>query len=209
MTSNCLTNQLPAVWQAQLDAMNLSEMLKEALAQRHDVDFREVSFILGRLSALQRPELIPIVLENLERLSPVAHSIAAFFKGFKNLPGETMREAAARLLRGIGDRRFSEYYVIWILHLFSQSADWNHADTLLRIFREAHSDVVRRYAALALRTCGTRAQALEVARYIPSASHLSRTAILMATTRLGVDERKYLKRGLRLTDHLEVLCMTV
>jgi hypothetical protein len=42
--------------------------------------FREVSFIGGRLSALEKPELIPIVLNNLERLAPVAHSIAAFFK---------------------------------------------------------------------------------------------------------------------------------
>lgn len=114
---------------------------------------------------------------------------------------------ADSLLRGIGDKRFSEYYVIWVLHLFAQSADWNHADWLLRIFREAHSDVVRRYAALALRTCGSRAQALEVARYISAASPLSRTAILMATTRMGVDERKYLKRGLRLTDDFEQLCM--
>ena len=31
----------------------------------------------------------------------------------------------------------------------------------------------------------------------------------MATTRMGVDERKYLKRGLRLTDDFELLCITV
>ena len=63
----------------EIDAMNLSEMLTEALAAGENVDFREVSFILGRLSALERPELIPIVLSNLERLAPVAHPGAAFF----------------------------------------------------------------------------------------------------------------------------------
>lgn len=40
-------DQLPPAEQAEVDAMNLSGMLKEALAQGHNVDFREVSFILG------------------------------------------------------------------------------------------------------------------------------------------------------------------
>jgi hypothetical protein len=50
----------------EVDALNLSEMLKEALAEGQNVDYREVSFILGRLSALQKPELVPIVINNLE-----------------------------------------------------------------------------------------------------------------------------------------------
>lgn len=192
----------------EIDAMNLSGMLTDALAEGANVDFREVSFILGRLSALQKPELVPIVLENLERLSPVAHSIAAFFKGFRQLDPTTRKAIADALLAAVGDRRFSEYYSIWILHLFSYSPDWNHAETLLKIFRESNSDVIRRYAALALRTCGTRAQAVEVFRYISTASPLTRTAILMATARMGNDERKYSRKALRLTDTFELRCMT-
>jgi hypothetical protein len=70
----------------EIDAFNLSEMLREALLAGENVDYREVQFILGRLSALRKPELIPTVLENLERLYPVAESVAAFFKEFTNLP---------------------------------------------------------------------------------------------------------------------------
>jgi hypothetical protein len=40
-------DQLDTASQAKIDAMNLSEMLKESLEQGHNVDFREVSFILG------------------------------------------------------------------------------------------------------------------------------------------------------------------
>src|ERR1700722_3920421 len=58
----------------EVDAFIFSEMLKEAL-EGESVDYWEVQFILGRLSALQKPELIPIVLENLERLYPVAESV--------------------------------------------------------------------------------------------------------------------------------------
>ncbi len=192
----------------EIDALNLSEMLTEALAEGYNVDYREVSFILGRLSALQKPELIPIVLDNLERLSPVAHSVVSFFRDFDNLDDGDRKQIGDRLLAPIiGGTRTSEYYSIWILHLFALSRDWNHAEVLLRIFRETHSDVIRRYAALALKSCGTRAEAILIARYLQTASPLCRTAILLATSRMGVDERKYLRRSLRLLDSFEKVCL--
>jgi len=55
--------------QQEIDAMNLSGMLSDALADGQNVDFKEVSFILARLSALEKPELIPIVMSNLEKLA--------------------------------------------------------------------------------------------------------------------------------------------
>ena len=95
----------------EIDAFNLSEMLTEALAEGHNVDYREVSFILGRLSALEKPELIPIVLDNLERFSPVAHSIAAFFRQFSQLEPAVRERAATALLTPILDnsKHASEY----------------------------------------------------------------------------------------------------
>jgi hypothetical protein len=194
---------------AEVDALNLSEMLKEALAEGQNVDYKEVSFILGRLSVLQKPELIPIVLENLERLYPVAHSIAAFFKGFSELEVTVRTNVANSLLNPILDNdnvKPSEYYCIWILSLFHHHEDWNHAKSLLRIFRETNSDAIRRYAALALSTSGTRPEAIHTPKYLSSASPLSRTAIFLATEKMGTDERKYLRQSLRLNDPLEKLC---
>jgi hypothetical protein len=195
----------------EVDKLNLSEMLEAALAEGQNVDFREVSFILGRLSALQKPELIPIVLGNLERLYPVAHSVASFFKQFSALDKDTRENAAKALLGPILDSdsaRPSEYYCIWILNLFHDHREWNHAQDLLRIFRSTNSDAVRRFAALALATSGTRSEAIQMPKYLTSASSLSRTAILLATTKMGSDERKYLRQGQRLNDPLEKLCVT-
>jgi hypothetical protein len=193
----------------EIDALNLSEMLKEALAEGHNVDYREVSFILGRLSALEKPELIPIVLGNLERLSPVAHSIGAFFRQFSQLESAVRAEAAALLLRPILDdsKYASEYYAIWILSIFAHDEAWNSAESILRVFREARTDAVRRFAALALATSGTRAQVISVKHYLQSASSLSRTAMMLATTRMGQDERRFFRQSLRLHDSLERLCM--
>jgi len=194
---------------AEIDALNLSEILTEALAEGENVDYKEVSFILGRLSALQKPDLIPIVLDNLNRLFPVAHSIAAFFREFSVLDAQTRDAIAAALLDPIINSKevsASEYYCIWALSVFHQTREWNHAQILLRIFREATSDAVRRFAALALRTSGTRAEALQVSKYLGSASSLSRTAILLGTTKMGTDERKYQRQSLRLSDPLEKIC---
>jgi reverse transcriptase-like protein len=195
----------------EVDKLNLSEMLEAALAEGQNVDFREVSFILGRLSALKKPELIPIVLDNLERLYPVAHSIAAFFKQFSALDTDSREKAAEALLAPILDienAKPSDYYCIWILSLFHDHREWNHAQDLLRIFRSTNSDAVRRFAALALATSGTRSEAIQMPKYLASASSLSRTAILLATAKMGTDERKYLRQGQRLNDPLEKLCAT-
>ena len=186
-------------------------MLKDALAEGQNVDYREVSFILGRLSALQKPELIPIVLENLERLYPVANSIAAFFKHFSDLEQVTREWVAESLLLPVlnnDSAKPSEYYCIWVLNLFHEHADWNHAQDLLRVFRSTNSDTIRRFAALALATSGTRSEAIQTPKYLPSASSLSRTAILLASAKMGTDERKYLRQGQRLNDPLEKLCAT-
>jgi len=192
----------------EVDALNLAEMLEEALAEDQNVDFREVSFILGRLSALQKPELIPIVLDNLERLYPVAHSVASFFRQFTSLDKRTRDKVARAVLDPIlgGSRMPTEYYCIWALSLFHDHAAWNHSQELLRVFRETNSDPIKRFAALALATSGTRSEAIQTPKHLGCVSSLSRTAILLATAKMGNDERKYFRQSHRLTDPLEKLC---
>jgi Reverse transcriptase (RNA-dependent DNA polymerase) len=193
----------------EIDAMNLSEMLEDALSEDEMIDFREVSFILGRLSALEKPELIPIVMGHLDRLAPVAHSIAAFFKRFSGMDRATRNKVADALLDPIlsGSRYASEYYSVWVLSIFADNPVWDHAEGLLRILRETRSDVVRRFAALALLASGSRAQIVQIRQYFASASSLCRTALMLASAKMGSDERRYLRQSLRLRDSFEKLCM--
>jgi hypothetical protein len=203
-------DELEEAQKKEIDAFNLAEMLREALAEGENVDYREVQFILGRLSALKKPELIPTVLDNLERLYPVAESVAAFFKEFTLLTTDERLKFGEALLAPILsslDGRPSEYYSIWILSVFQHHGNWDHAENLLRIFRETSSDTVRRFAALALATSGTRAEAVAIKDYLSSGSSLCRTAMLLATAKLGRDERQYFGRSLRLSDSLEKLCI--
>jgi len=143
------------------------------------------------------------------RLAPVAHSIAAFFKKFSSMEDATRKEASSALLDPIlrNSKYASEYYAIWVLSIFADNPVWDHAETLLRILRETRSDAVRRFAALALGTSGSRAHVIHVKQYLASASSLCRTGLMLATAKMGKDERKYLRQSLRLHDSFEKLCI--
>lgn len=103
----------------EIDALNLSEMLGEALDAKEQVDYQEVSFILSRLSSLRESHLIPIVLGNLEKLFPVAHAIARFFRAFDQLGEPQRSEITNKILLPIEESQHaSEYYAVWALGLF-------------------------------------------------------------------------------------------
>ena len=191
---------------AVVDAMNLSEMLEDALGQEGEIDYQEISFILGRLSSLKQPELIPIVLSNLEKLFPVAESVASFFDAFTELDEDTLDEVTGKLLAPIESREHaSEFYAVWILDLFSKNEGWNSASSLIRIFQQTQSEAVRRYAALALAKSGSRPEVMSAMRSFKSSAPLVRSALLKASEKLGADERKFKMKSLDLVNLMERL----
>ena len=64
---------------------------------------------------------------------------------------------------------------------------------IIEIYQNTTSEVVKRYAALAVAVCGTRAEALIVKGDLPAASDMLRLAVLSASNKLGNDERKHWK----------------
>jgi hypothetical protein len=188
-----------------IEAVNFTDVLEEALDE-DPINYKKVTFVLEKLSALENEELIDIVLKNLERLYPVAHAINAFFRGFEHLPLKQKKKIADSLLKPIlpSQRyRAPEYYAVWILDLFANHAAWNHANQLLHIFRDTQSQTVKRYAAFAIGNCGSRSEALVFKEHISSATPLTRTAILIASARLPRDERTHWRKSLTLSDPLE------
>ena len=80
---------------------------------------------------------------------------------------------------------------MWILHIFAASPGWISGSELAGVYRRSVSEATRRYAALAIATCGTRAEALAIREDMAAAPGLLRLAILAASTKLGSDERKH------------------
>jgi hypothetical protein len=115
-------------------------------------------------------------------LPDVGTPISVHVTSLLDLPESYASEIGKALLAPILnalDASPSEYYSMWILSVFQHHRNWDHAEDLLRIFRLTSSDAVRWFAALALATSGTRAQALAIKDYLTSASSLCRTAMLV------------------------------
>ena len=92
---------------------------------------------------------------------------------------------------------------MWILFIFSTSDEWNHIDNIIEIYQNSRSEVVRRYAALAISRSGSRNEALIIRDDINSASPLLKLAILESSKKLGKDERIHWKRANRFTGVIE------
>jgi hypothetical protein len=186
---------------AALDSVDLERVLLDALDE-DETDYKKIAFILERLSSLERTDLVDIVLTHLVRLYPVAHAVHSFFRNIEPIESKLRKRCAESLLAPIlaaGDERAPEFYSIWILNLFQFSPNWNQSISLGKVFREAQSQAVRRYAALALSGSGTRSEALSFKDAFHSSEPLTRSALLKASKKLGSDERKHWLKKLDLS----------
>jgi hypothetical protein len=199
---------------AQLQQLNFQNMLETALADRDLVDYERLKAILGhrslldKLSAERRGEMTDVLLDNMEHLYPIAEVVAQFFRTFTTAPARIKRRIAKRLLASIKSSRGRwppDYQMAWVLSVLTSAEDWGCAPKALRIFNTHPSDVVRRFAALALYANGSRAEVVTLRAEYTNASPLTRLAILLASRKLGQDERRHWRQTLHLTGELEGL----
>jgi hypothetical protein len=161
-----------------------------------------------RLSHERRSEIADVLLSNMEHLYPVAEETSKFFQSFSDGPLLLRRRIARGLLRSIKSKHGRwppDYHIVWVLSVFAASSNWGGAVEILRIFQTHPSNVIRRFAALALNANGSRSDAIALKNEYPNSSPLTRLAILLASRKLGHDERQHWRRTLQLTDVLERL----
>lgn len=197
---------------AELAELDIEELIEESIRDRELVDYETLA------SLLRHPELLSVLppaarktlgetlLRNIAHLYPIAGSVAEFFGTFSDLPASDRRRVQTRLLSSLLPRHGKwppEYYILWILSLFANQDGWAHSSTFVRVLRDHRSEIVRRAAALAIAKHGNRADALEARAKFGSASPLEQLALLLATLKLGQDERRHWKRSLQLTGPLE------
>lgn len=125
-----------------------------------------------------------------------AEEIAKYVLSFTHLAKSEKKKIAKKLLKPLISKRNPppDYYFMWILYIFSTSEDWNHIKDIIKIYKDSNSEIIKRYAALAVAKGGSRNEALVIRDDMGSASSLLKLAILEATKKLGKDERKFWKR---------------
>lgn len=186
---------------AVLQGTDIKGMLEASLADTALVDYEAVVYALTKLPripgappALKR-EVLDLVIDNAELLYPVAEQIAKYVLSFTDLTRAEQKHIATKLLRPLKSKRNPPppYYAMWILHIFASASVWNHAKDIVALYSSSTSEVIKRHAALAIHSSGNRSEAVAIKDDYVGASPLLRLAILFASRKLGVDERKHWK----------------
>ena len=147
-------------------AMELLEILVDALVERERVDYRIIDFTVRRLRRINldrivAEEILSILIENLERLVPVIENVARLVSHLRPRDKDRRKHVARRLLRSIDDIGAVDHYAVWILTIFVRDRRWGCVNELIDVFRRAESNAIKRYAALALDKAG-HGEALQV-----------------------------------------------
>lgn len=186
---------------AALQGNRLLTILRSSLEDTALIDYEAVRYALTKLPQIPgvptelKHEVLDIVIENAQLLYPVSEHIAKYVISFDDLTPADRNRIAAKLLKPLRSKRHPPplYYAMWILHVFSTSAQWNHSRHMVPIYKRSTSDVIKRHAALVIHKSGTRAEALAVKDDYGGASPLLQLALLFAAQKLGNDERKHWK----------------
>lgn len=196
---------------AEFVGINVQEIVEQSLENRDLVDYDTLTALLRHPQLLNllpvstRKQLAEILLRNIEHLYPIAETVAEFFRTFLDLGWGDRKRLKTKIISSLLPRRGRwppDYYMIWMLSVMAADG-WREAPEFARILREHQSAIVRRAAALAIATNGNRGDAIEARDRYENSGPLERLAILAATRKLGVDERRHWKRSLQLVGPLE------
>ncbi|MDP1831347.1 MAG: RNA-directed DNA polymerase [Geothrix sp.] len=198
---------------AVLQGTDLKGMLEASLADTSLVDYEAVVYALTKLPRIPgapptlKREVLDLVIENAELLYPLAEQMAKYVLSFEDLTRAEQRRVSTKLLSPLKSKRNPPppYYAMWILHIFASGSVWNHAGDIVSLYSESTSEVVKRHAALALHSSGNRSEAVAIKDDYVGASPLLRLAILFASRKLGVDERKHWKLANGISGAIEKL----
>ncbi|MGC4049129.1 MAG: RNA-directed DNA polymerase [Paludibaculum sp.] len=198
---------------AVLQSTDLREMLETSLSDTALVDFEAVVYALKKLPRIPgvpislKRSILDLVVDNARLLYPVAEQLAKYVLSFPTLTRAERNRIAVKLLRPLKSK-FNvppDYYAMWVLHVFASSSDWSHAGDIASLYASSTSEVVKRYATLAISSCGTRAEAVGIKDAYVGASPLHRLGILFASRKLGGDERKHWRQSISVKGIIEKL----
>ncbi len=154
------------------------------------IDLTGVRFVLNVLSALQKPDLVDPILDNLNRLQPVSDAVARFFRVFDDVDTAQRDKIGRKILEYVCYSGFvPDYQVIWLLEPFAQSHKWNNLPTLRELARTHKNGYVRRQASLALGRVADRSALLDLRYQLNDAKDWEWRAIVFACRNLPKDER--------------------
>lgn len=194
-----------------LQGLDLQGMFTRSISDSELVDYEVVNYVLTRLPRLPdtindlKKEVLSLVIDNAELLYPSSEQVAKYIASFTDLPKTEKKKIAKKLLKPLKSNKNPPptYYAMWILHIFTTSEDWNQINEIIHLYQNTTSEVIKRYAALAIAKGGGRTEALIIKDEFAGSSDILRLSILAASKKLGTDERKHWKLSVQVSGAIE------
>ncbi len=167
-------------------AMELLEMLVDAVPRDGRIDFRMVDFAVRKLRRIPVDrrrtcdELLTFLLENIDRLAPAIEGVMRLIFVIRPEDARRCTKIAIHLLKSIEDLSFIDHHAVWILTTLARDERWGCLDELIDLAGKSTSDVVKRYATLAVARIGGRGRLLRSANANTDEGDLVRLASLKA-----------------------------
>jgi hypothetical protein len=195
----------------QLQGFDLLGMLTDSISDTELVDYEVVNYVLTRLPRMPgtidhlKQDVLNLVIDNAELLYPSSEQVAKYIASFTNLPKSEKKKIARKLLKPLKSKKNPPptYYAMWVLYIFTTSEDWNQINEIIHLYQNTSSEVIKRYAALAIAKGGSRTEALIIKDEYDASSDVMRLAILQASKKLGTDERKHWKLSVQIKGAVE------
>lgn len=183
--------------QRDVDAMNLSEMLREQVEGDEEPNWSIVRFVLARLRQLSDRSGVDIVLTHADALYPAFRNVIDYLM---DVPATDDAERAgwgARLLNMLDSSICGhlEYHRMLILNLFGATNRWGNADRLAQIFNRVQDPFTKRECILALGRAGQAHWFKTRKRSVMEFDEWSRRAFLAAASCLPGDEATHWYRS--------------
>lgn len=179
-------------------SLNLWEIVRREIDSDRKLDLPLIRFALDRIRQLGLNDEDDLLIEHLDRLSPLFRDVIEVLVAQDGLSEDEVTRLGERLLDlfdhpAVG---YLEYHREWLLDAFANDAVWNHTDRLIRLHQTYFDSPTQRAITLALGRANTwhwfKARKQELFQLSP----WNRRAFLYAASCLPGDEAKHWYRSL-------------
>ena len=181
-----------------LDSLNLWDIIRQEIDSDRNLDLPLARFALGRIRQLGLNDEYDLLVEHLDRLSPVFRDVVEALVAQDGLSNDEVLALGEQLLDlfdhpAVG---YLEYHREWLLHAFTNDAAWNHTDRLIQLHQTYFDSPTQRAITLALGRANTWHWFKGRKQGVFQLSQWNRRAFLYAASCLPGDEAKHWFRSL-------------
>lgn len=184
--------------QREIDALNLTGLLEEQIQSPNGIDLGITRFVLRRLSQINNPDAIDIVLNNIMVLYPVFKDAVEYVTSIRRMESSLRGQIGQRLIDIIEKSIVGhlDYHRCWILHTFTKDREWDNEHRFIKLYNDYPDEFSRRELICAIGRAAQDHWFKTNKRNVMGFSPWERRAFLAAASCLPGDESLHWYRSI-------------